>query len=180
MKSQSQPVSTGHDTVAIGQPRTSSSGIPIAPATSVPTTEPPSRASPDLPVTDLQGHYIGPASGVSFLHRVQQRLHLSDHSSPSFTFGDTPLPEFDPANSGVIISVEETSRLVQKFFEFSVPIDRIFHQPTIEAWLDEFHDTMGAMANTDEAPARRAVLWTVFATAQGHFNDMHSRNQQKR
>ncbi|KAH8674252.1 fungal-specific transcription factor domain-containing protein [Xylariales sp. PMI_506] len=143
------------------------------------TTEPPSRASPEPPVTDLQGHYLGPSSGVSFLHRVQQRLRLGDHASPSFIFGDTPLPDFDPMTFCVMVSKEETSLLVQKYFNFSVPIDRFFHRPTIEAWLEEFHDTMGAMADTNEAPARRAVLWTIFATAQKHFSDLQAENDNK-
>jgi hypothetical protein len=177
-----QPLSTENEdaTGATGQSQGSSRRILAIQETIMPATEPPSRASPDIPVTDLQGHYIGPASGVSFLHRVQQRLHMNDHSSPSFTFGDTPLPEFDPANFVVMVSKEETRHLVQKFFDFSVPIDRLFHKPTIEAWLEEFHDTMGAMVWTNEAPARRAVLWMIFAIAQGHFNDTHSANERKR
>lgn len=142
--------------------------------------EPASRASPELPQTDLQGHYIGPASGVSFLRRVQQRLYMSNHNPTNFTFGDTPLPNFDPATFCVMVSKEQTTQLVQKYFDFSVPIDRFFHRPTIETWLDEFHETMGAMADTSQAPARRAVLWTIFATAQGHFSDMKSTNDVKR
>ena len=175
-----QAVSADDETGRICQSQATSSTTSTRPTATMPATEPPSTASPDLPVTDLQGHYIGPASGLSFLHRVRQRLNLSNHSSPSFTFSDTPLPEFDPANFGVIISKEEITLLVQKFFDFSVPIDRFFHKPTIEAWLQEFHNTMGAMTDTNEAPARRSVLWTVFATAQGHFNDVHSMNEKKR
>lgn len=58
--------------------------------------------SPEPPQTDLQGHYIGPASGVSFLLRMQKRLEQSisfSHDSSIFTFGDAPLhpPEFDPS-----------------------------------------------------------------------------------
>jgi hypothetical protein len=62
------------------------------------------------------------------------------------------------------------SRLVQKFFEFTMPIDRIFHRPAIEKWVHEFHETMGSMNDTDDAPARRAILWMVFAMAQEHVN----------
>lgn len=127
----------------------------------------PSRASPE-PITDLQGHYIGPASGVSFLARVQKRLHQSNHASSNFTFGDVPLPDFDPIPS-VMVSSEETSRLVQRFFDFTMPIDRFFSRPTVEEWLQEFCETMGSMRNAEDAPAKRAALWMIFAMAQEHM-----------
>jgi hypothetical protein len=124
---------------------------------------PPSRASPEPSPTDLQGHYVGPASGVSFLLRVQNRLHRN--ISSNFTFGDAPLPDFDPTFC-VMISKEETQTLVERFFDFTVPVDRFLHRPTIEAWLTEFHETMGAMKPSESAPARRALLWTIFAMAE--------------
>ena len=50
------------------------------------------QQTPEPPQEDLQGHYIGPASGVSFLLRVQKRLHqaisFSVPSNSIFTFGD--------------------------------------------------------------------------------------------
>ncbi|KAH9205228.1 hypothetical protein DL95DRAFT_439208 [Leptodontidium sp. 2 PMI_412] len=52
------------------------------------------------------GHYLGPASGVSLLARVHKRLHLTTHASFNFTFGDAPLPDYDPTPS-VMISLEE-------------------------------------------------------------------------
>lgn len=131
--------------------------------------EPSSHAPPAPATTDSQGQYIGPASGVSFLLRVQEQLGRDDFSSSAFTFGDAPLPEFDPTFS-VIMSKEQTAQLVQKYFDFSVPVDRFLHRPTIQAWLDEFHETMGAMRDTEHAPARRAVLWMVFALAQEHMS----------
>ncbi|KAF2009103.1 hypothetical protein BU24DRAFT_497644 [Aaosphaeria arxii CBS 175.79] len=131
--------------------------------------EPPSRASPAPALADLQGHYVGPASGVSFLQRIQKQLHHSDRTWSTFTFGDAPLPEFDPTCC-VMMSREETTRLFERYFDFTVPVDRFLHRQTLEAWLAEFHDTMGAMRNNDHAPARRAVLWMVFALAQEHMN----------
>ncbi|KFX98813.1 hypothetical protein O988_04180 [Pseudogymnoascus sp. VKM F-3808] len=124
--------------------------------------EPPLPVSPDPSQTDLQGHYVGSASGVSFLLRVQNRLQ---HTSSNFTFGDAPLPDFDPTFC-VMISRKETQALVQRFFDFTVPVDRFLHRPTIEAWLEEFHDTMGAMKPSESAPAQRALLWIIFAMAE--------------
>lgn len=48
---------------------------------------------------DQLGHYIGSSSAASFLLRIQKRLHQDSslsHDSSIFTFGDAPLPEFDP------------------------------------------------------------------------------------
>ncbi|KAK7701612.1 hypothetical protein SLS57_011661 [Botryosphaeria dothidea] len=59
-----------------------------------------SRNSPEPSQNDQQGHYVGPASGASFLLRIQRKLvHQQSLSSESsiFTFGDLPLPEFDPS-----------------------------------------------------------------------------------
>jgi hypothetical protein len=128
--------------------------------------EPISRASPDA-ITDIQGHYVGPASGLSFLARVQKRLNFSYHASSSFTFGDAPMADHDPTPS-IMISSEESLRLVQRFFDFTVPIDRIVHRPTIDDWLREFQDTMGSMRGVEHACAQRAILWMIFAMAQEH------------
>lgn len=129
-----------------------------------------SRISPEPIQTDRQGHYVGPASGVSFLLRIQKRMHQSvsfTHPSASiFTFGDAPLPDFDPTDFHVMLERSDTTAMVQRFFEFVVPVDRFLHRPTVESWLHEFHSTMGAMHKTDDAPARKAVLFTVFALAQ--------------
>ncbi|OAL51700.1 hypothetical protein IQ07DRAFT_506722 [Pyrenochaeta sp. DS3sAY3a] len=131
--------------------------------------EPPSRASVEPAVTDLQGHYVGPASGVALFQRVKKRLNPEDQPPASFTFGDMPLPEFDHTFN-VMVSREETAQLVQRYFEFTVPVDRFLVRPVLEAWFSEFHETMGAMNNTPNAPARRAILWMVFAMAQEHMS----------
>ncbi|GLA38163.1 hypothetical protein AnigIFM63309_005169 [Aspergillus niger] len=86
------------------------------------------RNSPDPAVTDFEGNYLGPASGVSFLNRVWRRLHqdevhaipdgLENESSPRntsvFMFGDKPysdyrevtfsLPPFDKAQELVYLN----------------------------------------------------------------------------
>ncbi|KAH8680559.1 fungal-specific transcription factor domain-containing protein [Xylariales sp. PMI_506] len=126
-----------------------------------------SKVSPE-PITDLQGHYVGPASGVSFLARVRKRLHYDDHTATMFTFGDAPLPEHDPTPS-VMLPAKEAWRLLERFFDFTVPIDRMIPRPIAEQWLQEFLDTMGDMREPESAPARRAILWMMFAMAQEHM-----------
>lgn len=129
--------------------------------------ETPSRTSPE-PITDLQGQYVGPASGLSFLARVRKRLDHGDHTPSSFTFGDAPMEEYDSTPS-IMISTGDSSRLLEKFFDFTIPIDRIVHRPTVEEWLEQFQQTMGAMRDLDNAPAQRAILWMIFAMAQEHM-----------
>lgn len=150
--------------------------------------DPASRTSPEPTQTDLEGHYVGPSSGVAFLLRVQKRLEKSvsfPHSSSVFNFGDAPLPQYNSNASAIspmtgpqpyfdttfsmMLSREYTVRLVQRYFDFAVPVDRFLHRPTIERWLAEFYDTMGAMHSRDDAPAQTAILFMVFAIAQEHL-----------
>ncbi|KAI8282153.1 hypothetical protein K4K60_003731 [Colletotrichum sp. SAR11_57] len=137
------------------------------------TAEPPSRASPEPTQTDLQGHYVGPSSGVSFLLRVQKRLHQAvsfSQASSIFTFGDAPLPDFDPSGAFcVLLSKDEATTLLKRYFDFAVPTHRFLHRPTVEGWLEEFYATNGAMKSQEDAPARRAVLFMVFAQAQEYM-----------
>lgn len=126
------------------------------------------RVSPEPSQTDLQGHYIGPASGVSFLLRVQKRLHQVvsfSQASSIFTFGDAPLPEPDPS-ACLLMSREEGQKLLERYFDFAVPTHRFLHRPTVQQWLDEFFATRGVMRDQEEASVRKAVLFMVFAQAQ--------------
>ncbi|QDS74305.1 hypothetical protein FKW77_003873 [Venturia effusa] len=128
-----------------------------------------SRASPVQ--TDLQTHYVGPSSGVSFLQRVQKRLHQTNsftHSSSIFAFGDAPLPDFDPAFF-FLPPKSDAEELVARYFDFAVPTHRFLHRPTIEMWLDEFYKTKGVMGNERDALGRSALLLMVFAQATDYM-----------
>lgn len=147
-----------------------------------PGTEPLSRASPEPVQTDLEGHYVGPSSGVSFLLRIQKRLDQFvsfPQGSSIFTFGDVPLPYLDSLQNVapyfdptlyMMLSRSETTRLVQRYFDFAVPVDRFLHQQTIEMWLEELYETKGKMHNREDASIRKAVLFMVFALAQAHMS----------
>ncbi|KAL0937066.1 fungal specific transcription factor domain-containing protein [Colletotrichum truncatum] len=147
--------------------------LPITHPSKNSAPEPVSRASPEPTQTDLEGHYVGPSSGVSFLLRVQKRLDESvsfPQGSSIFNFGDAPLPYFAASGAfSLMLDKANTARLVGRFFDFAVPVDRFLHRPTTEKLLEEFHNTMGSMLNRDEAPARTAVLFMVFAIAQEHM-----------
>ncbi|RYP75398.1 hypothetical protein DL770_007404 [Monosporascus sp. CRB-9-2] len=134
-----------------------------------------SQHSPEPSQTDLQGHYIGPASGVSFLLRVQKRLHQAisfSHPSSIFTYGDAPLhpPDFDPSLC-MMLPRDDAQRLVDRYFDFAMPTYRFLHRPTIQEWFAEFYDTLGTMRDAHSAPARVALLLMVFAQARVYMPD---------
>ncbi|KAJ4303364.1 hypothetical protein N0V90_002257 [Kalmusia sp. IMI 367209] len=136
-----------------------------------------SRTSPEPAQTDLQGHYVGPASGVSFLLRIQKTLHQNSslsHDSSIFTFGDAPLPEFDPTFF-VLPPKAEGEKLVERYFDFAAPTHRFLHRPTIEGLLREFYETQGDMRNREEAPGKTALLLIVMAQAKAYMpeDDAH-------
>ncbi|ESZ94245.1 Zn(II)2Cys6 transcription factor [Sclerotinia borealis F-4128] len=130
-----------------------------------------SRNSPEPPQTDLQGHYVGPSSGASFLLRVQKKLHREvalSQTSSIFTFGDAPLPEFDPSFF-VLFPKSDARNLVARYFDFAVPTHRFLHRPTIEALLNEFYDNLGTFQRTSGAKGRTALLFMVFAQAKDYM-----------
>ncbi|KFX94207.1 hypothetical protein O988_06420 [Pseudogymnoascus sp. VKM F-3808] len=114
-----------------------------------------SQDSTEPSQTDFEGHYVGPASGVSFLLRVQKRLHRAisfSHPTSIFTFGDAPLHP-------------------HRYFDFAMPTYRFLHRPTIQEWFDEFYDTLGIMYDVHNAPAKVALLFMVFAQARVYMPD---------
>ncbi len=119
---------------------------------------------------DLQGHYVGSSSAVSFLIRIQRRLHMNEAPSQDmsiFTFGDAPLPEFDPSFL-VLPPKSDAQRLVERYFDFAAPTHRFLHRPSIEKYLDEFYETQGEMKG-ENGKAQAALLMTVFAQAQAYM-----------
>ncbi|KAH7392262.1 fungal-specific transcription factor domain-containing protein [Phaeosphaeria sp. MPI-PUGE-AT-0046c] len=135
--------------------------------------DPPSRNSPEPArgQMDQQGHYIGSSSAVSFLLRIQKRLHQNSslsHDSSIFTFGDAPLPEFDPSFF-VLPPKPDAQRLVERYFDYAAPTHRFLHRPTIERLVEEFYETQGDMRSREDAPAKTSLLLIVFAQAQAYM-----------
>ncbi|CEI62208.1 hypothetical protein FVEN_g10293 [Fusarium venenatum] len=128
------------------------------------------QQSPEPSQEDLQGHYIGPASGVSFLLRVQKRLHQAiSFSGPGsiFTFGDAPLrnPDYDP-NFCMMLPKEDAQRLIDRYFDFAMPTYRFLHRPTIQEWFTEFYETLGTMRDPNNSAAKVALLFMILAHAR--------------
>lgn len=132
-----------------------------------------SRNSPEASQTDQQGHYVGPSSGVSFMLRVQKKLHEKasySRNSSIFTFGDAPLPEADPSLF-IMPPKPDAQALLTRYFEFAVPTHRFLHRPTAESWLEEFYETKGIMKDKRYAPCRTALLFMTFAQAREYTPD---------
>lgn len=134
-----------------------------------------SHSSPEPCGDESQGQYIGPTSGASFLLRVQKRLHQSisvSHASNIFTFGDAPLqlPEFDPSFC-MMLPRDDAQRLVDRYFDFAMPTYRFLHRATIQAWFNEFYDTLGVMRDAISAPAKIALLFMVLAQGRVYMPD---------
>ena len=148
---------------------------PLQGQESLPVIEEYSRYSPEPQQLEMEGQYIGPASGVSFLLRIQKRLRQAisvSQASSIFTFGDAPLqvPESDPSFCMMLPRVD-AQRLVDRYFDFAMPTYRFLHKPTIQSYFDEFYDTLGIMNDTQNAPAKVALLFMVFAQARVYMPD---------
>ncbi|KAL3425254.1 fungal specific transcription factor domain-containing protein [Phlyctema vagabunda] len=136
-----------------------------------------SRNSPEPTQTDRQGHYVGPSSGVSFLLRVQKKLHQKVSFTPNssiFTFGDAPLPPFDHSFF-VLPPKSNAQELVARYFDFAVPTHRFLHRPTVELWLEEFYENMGVMRQKEGARERTALLLMVFAQGKAYSDPADSK-----
>ncbi|RDW71701.1 hypothetical protein BP5796_07735 [Coleophoma crateriformis] len=139
---------------------------------------PSSRNSPEPPQTDLQGHYVGPSSGASFLLRAQKRLHSMvalSRGSSIFTFGDAPLPEFD-ASFLILPAKEEADCLIGRYFDYAVPTHRFLYRPAVEKWMEELYSN--SAPQDERTRGRRAVVFMVFAQASEYLptNNASSHN----
>ncbi|KPM39762.1 hypothetical protein AK830_g6819 [Neonectria ditissima] len=131
------------------------------------------RNSPEPSQTDQQGHYVGPASGVSFLLRIQRKLQVQSPgyvNSSIFNFGDRPLPGHD-SSFAILPPKPLAESMLRRYFDFAATTHRFLHRPSIEAWLEELYETNGAMLYQETARSRTALLFMVFA----HSNNYRSR-----
>lgn len=99
------------------------------------------KNSPEPGESDKNGHFVGPASGLAFVLRLQRRLQNSSHPLPSnaiFTLGDPALPEFDES-SFMLPSREEADQLLATYFGVATPTICFFHRGTVEGWLNDLY-----------------------------------------
>jgi hypothetical protein len=121
--------------------------------------------------TDRQGHFVGPASGVSFLLRIQKKLASQKSAFPSdssiFTFGDRPLPESNPAFC-ILPPKSEAQVLLSRYFDFAIATHRFLHRQTAEGWLEQIYDPTRESKGVEERSSFLAVLFMIFAQASLH------------
>lgn len=139
-----------------------------------------SRDSPDPVTTDLEGNYLGPSSGISFLNRVWQRLHqdessvitgelrneCSSRNTSVFMFGDKPYPS--PHEPGFMLPpFDKAQELVDTYFDHAIVTYRFLIKGSVEAWLKQVYDNNISFANMPTGPmvARTAIVLMVFAVA---------------
>lgn len=136
-----------------------------------------SRNSPEPAHTDQEGHYVGPASGVSFLARALKRLRQAGpsaskaHQPCMFNFADSPVPHYDPYFL-ILPSQTAAQSLVRRYFDFASPTHRYLHQPTVEKWCDEFYHSVknpGPLAPGGHE--KRAIILGVLAVANQYSSN---------
>ena len=143
------------------------------------------RSSQERDVTAFEDQYIGPTSGITFLHRAKGRLRQafsstavnsveSTNLAPSsiFTFGDKPSPNYS-GSSFRLPSREQARELVKQYFNFAIPTYTFLHQATVEGWLERLYDegdTIGAKGRL-LADRKAAVVLMVLATSTRYWVD---------
>ncbi|GIC88254.1 uncharacterized protein Aud_004648 [Aspergillus udagawae] len=136
------------------------------------------RNSPEPVVTDFEGNYLGPASGVSFLNRVWSRLHQDESSAipgelqdesvsrntSVFKFGDKPYSNYREAGF-TLPPFEKALELVGIYFDFSMVTYRFLHRGSVEEWLKQVYADNICFANppTGIMVARTSIILMIFA-----------------
>ena len=144
-----------------------------------------SRNSPELHSTDIQGQYVDPTSGLSFLERARDRFssrrtpsnHTQDEDwsyrqQPILQAGDKPLvlPNVQPGANTALPTGDNAIELLDVYFDICVATYKPLHRPTLDAWHKQ------ALQNAvAERPlihnlgyAKLSTLFSVFAIATYH------------
>lgn len=146
-----------------------------------------SRSSQEPDETRFEGHYIGPTSGIAFLHRAQRRfkqdfvntnsinLENNGASQPSvFKFGDGHLP--DPSSVHLKFPARyDAKQLLDRYFEFAMPTYRFLDRTTSDTWLenlcDEYEDRVQSQQPLSNAKAAIVLLILATSTLYGESSD---------
>ncbi|KAJ4264196.1 hypothetical protein NW762_005390 [Fusarium torreyae] len=113
----------------------------------------PSRASPELSITEIQGQVFDPTSGLTFLHRALKRLsdqrkNVASDSNPdsaeqtTMAGGDKALPPYPEDGAFSLPEPVEARLLLSLYFDVCIATYRILHRPTVESWLSMMERNM--------------------------------------
>ncbi|KAK2764469.1 hypothetical protein FQN54_009164 [Arachnomyces sp. PD_36] len=136
----------------------------------------PSRASPELENTEIEGQYCDPTSGLAFLRKAWRRLSKEESNAVSealdgseerqrlMTAGDKPLDLGDETQS--IVPEKSTAlELMEFYFDVGVVTYRLLHRQTVFGWLDtlqaNIQDSLAMPHKLGEAKA--SIILTIFA-----------------
>lgn len=145
----------------------------------------PNSTSSTNAVYDGGDHYVGAASGLSFLQQAVQHIESQkgtsdavesavdvEYASPAsasiFNSGDMPSLS-RPSDRLVMPSQDESNLMLARYFEFATPTYRFFHRPTVEIWacqlclLPDTNSAKQKESNLDGV--RAAAVYLVWAQA---------------
>jgi hypothetical protein len=135
------------------------------------------RSSQEPDETRFEGDYIGPTSGIAFLHRAQRRFqqdfvgsNTTDGQTPIgvsiFSFGDGWFPD-KPSNL-VLPERKQARHLLKRYFDFAMPTYRFLHRPTAENWLEDIYREKeeGDLEIKSLSTAKIAIVLLILATAK--------------
>ncbi|KAK9454721.1 fungal-specific transcription factor domain-containing protein [Dipodascopsis uninucleata] len=126
------------------------------------------RESSESGLADSQIASTGNTSGISFLIRVQRKLHdISTRSSSSsiLTFGDPEIPHY-LSNFFILPPKPEAKAMLEFYFSYAMPTYRFLHRPSVEAWLEEFYESFDSTNLEEGAREKFAILVLLFAHAK--------------
>ena len=157
--------------------------IPLGPVV------PLSRASPELGLTEVEGQYMDPTSGLAFLQRAWKRLsghglqqrplssRIPDHSDDVFKqsqqcAGDKPLEtnvgrQESPLN---MPDPETATELLAFYFDVCIATYRFLHRPSVYKWMHQLQDNAekGHSLSRDIGEMKASVVLTALAIATFH------------
>ncbi|KAH8704891.1 hypothetical protein BGW36DRAFT_284750 [Talaromyces proteolyticus] len=138
----------------------------------------PRSNSPEPEATDLEGNYLGPSSGISFLSRSWRRLKQDDISTtpkikenetpkntPVLLFGDRP---FSAKTDWATLELPPKARaksFLDVYFDFSIVTYRFLRRGNVESTIDMLYEKNISPSNPPPShlAAKVGVIFMIFA-----------------
>jgi hypothetical protein len=138
----------------------------------------PRSSSPEPEATDLEGNYLGPSSGISFLSRSWRRLKQDNISAtpkipgsepskntPVLLFGDRPFSDKADWSTLELPPKGHAERLLALYFDFSIVTYRFLHRGNVETLLEMVYEKNILPSNSTPShlAAKVGVIYMIFA-----------------
>lgn len=140
----------------------------------------PRSTSLEPEATDLEGNYLGPSSGISFLSRSWRRLKQDDiistpkiieketpKNTPVLLFGDRPFSAKADWTSLKLPPRDRARNLLDVYFDFSIVTYRFLHRGNVESLIDMLYDKDISPSSLppSELAAKVGVIFMIFAVS---------------